>query len=75
MMRTTAGSRDWTVMPPSLRECLIGFTTLYQKKTPKKTKKEHHHHVLTVGAKALSKHWHRDRQLGFWGDCSGSMEA
>ncbi|KAI8328377.1 hypothetical protein BC941DRAFT_445115 [Chlamydoabsidia padenii] len=66
MMRTTTGSRD--CMPPSLDECLIGFTTLYQKQNPKKT----NHHVLTVGAKALSKHCHRDRQVGFWGDCNGS---
>ncbi|CAO3597916.1 unnamed protein product [Absidia cylindrospora] len=76
MMRTTIGSRDWKVMPPSLHECLIGFATLHQKKattTTKTKRKNTQHHVLTVGAKALSKHWHRDRQVGFWGDCTGSM--
>ncbi|CAO3597915.1 unnamed protein product [Absidia cylindrospora] len=78
MMRTTIGSRDWKVMPPSLHECLIGFATLHQKKattTTKTKRKNTQHHVLTVGAKALSKHWHRDRQVGFWGDCTGSDAA
>ncbi|KAI8061166.1 hypothetical protein BC940DRAFT_136617 [Gongronella butleri] len=31
--------------------------------------------ILTVGAKALSKHWHRDRQTSFWGICTGSETA
>ena len=27
---------------------------------------------LTVGARALAKHTHRDRSEGWWGPCSGS---
>ncbi|KAI8092916.1 uncharacterized protein BX664DRAFT_328499 [Halteromyces radiatus] len=80
LMRTTTGSKGWRVMPPSLNQCLTGFSTLYQKQyslndttdTNNKKKKNMQNHILTVGAKALSKHWHRDRQNEFWGNCTGS---
>ncbi|KAI9313141.1 hypothetical protein BX666DRAFT_1979981 [Dichotomocladium elegans] len=58
-------------MPPSLDECLASFVRVHEKKNVK----SHRHrqaHQLSVGAKALSKHWHRDRQAQFWGVCTGT---
>ncbi|ORX49510.1 hypothetical protein DM01DRAFT_1338183 [Hesseltinella vesiculosa] len=78
LMRTTVGSQT-VVCPPSLEECLASFARIHQKvktgTSPQKLAKPTSAHVLTVGAKALSKHWHRDRQVGFWGSFSGTEPA
>lgn len=49
---------------------MIAFTTIYQKQNSKGKKQQSH--SLTNGAKALSKHWHRDCENDFWGNCTGS---
>ncbi|KAI9309129.1 hypothetical protein BJ944DRAFT_54953 [Cunninghamella echinulata] len=69
-MRCTTGTKKFSIMPPSLNECMIAFTTIYKKQNTKGKKQQPH--TLTNGAKALSKHWHRDRETGFWGNCTGS---
>jgi len=49
--------------PPSLMDCINSFTTLHRPGTPS---------VLTVGAKAFTKHCHRDQTSNFWGESTGS---
>lgn len=71
-MRTTAGGSDLEKMPPSLQECIQSFIRVYEKKNAK-PRRHGQPYMLSVGAKALSKHWHRDRQAQFWGICTGSM--
>ncbi|KAI8371440.1 uncharacterized protein BYT42DRAFT_68127 [Radiomyces spectabilis] len=70
-IRTTVGGQSLATMPPSLSECLHAFTRIYQK-TNAKIRRHGEPHQLSVGAKALSKHWHRDRNVGFWGICTGT---
>ncbi|CAG8455838.1 4892_t:CDS:2 [Funneliformis caledonium] len=70
-LRTTIGSSSQ--LPPSLNECLNSFTTNYVKKNAKPLRKGLViKNSLTVGAKALSKHFHRDVSNSFWGICSGT---
>lgn len=71
-LRTTAGGSDLEKMPPSLAECIKSFIRVYEKKNAK-PRRHGQPYMLSVGAKALSKHWHRDRQAQFWGVCTGSM--
>ncbi|CAG8702897.1 22411_t:CDS:2 [Gigaspora margarita] len=68
-LRTTVGSA--TQLPPSLSECLAAFTHLYVKKNSKPVRASISN-ILTVGAKAFSKHCHRDTSGSFWGVCNGS---
>lgn len=69
-LRTTIG-RVHGIMPPSLGDCLSSFTQIYEKRNAK-PRRPGQRYQLTVGAKALSKHWHRDRNTQFWGVCTGS---
>ncbi|CAI2177808.1 689_t:CDS:10 [Funneliformis geosporum] len=70
-LRTTIGSS--TQLPPSLNECLNSFTTHYVKRNAKTLREGLVIKIsLTVGAKALSKHFHRDVSNSFWGNCSGT---
>jgi len=55
-MRHTEGSL--LSFPPSLEECMIAFNSLHKPQTSSK---------LTVGAKALTKHSHRDESANWWG--------
>jgi len=55
-MRHTEGSLEY--FPPSLIECLAAFNELHKPETSS---------VLTVGAKALTKHCHRDETVNWWG--------
>ncbi|ORY92124.1 hypothetical protein BCR43DRAFT_81292 [Syncephalastrum racemosum] len=73
-LRTTAGGQTLDVMPPSLDECLYAFSKVYVKASAKPSRVQQQH-KLTVGAKALSKHWHRDQRTGFWGVCTGTEDA
>ncbi|CAG8515701.1 2799_t:CDS:2 [Dentiscutata erythropus] len=68
-LRTTLGSA--IQLPPSLSECLAAFTHHYVKKNSKPVRASVSN-ILTVGAKAFSKHCHRDTSGSFWGACSGS---
>ncbi|KAJ8654909.1 hypothetical protein O0I10_009474 [Lichtheimia ornata] len=70
-LRTTAGGSDLEKMPPSLQECITSFIRVYEKKNAK-PRRHGQPYMLSVGAKALSKHWHRDRQAQFWGVCTGT---
>ncbi|KAI9245078.1 hypothetical protein BDA99DRAFT_543771 [Phascolomyces articulosus] len=70
-IRTTAGGNTFHVMPPSLNECIDTFTRVYQKPNAK-PRRHGQQYQLSVGAKALSKHWHRDREEQFWGVCTGT---
>ncbi|CAG8582224.1 6229_t:CDS:2 [Ambispora gerdemannii] len=75
-LRTTVGSAPQ--LPPSLQECLESFTKIYVKKSAKpklkrsKTASFSANNTLTVGAKAHSKHFHRDVSDAFWGTCTGT---
>jgi len=73
-LRTTVGSA--LQLPPSFSECIESFTKVYVKtsaqpprRTPKGLIKAN---TLTVGAKAFSKHCHRDISGTFWGVCTGT---
>ncbi|CAG8586788.1 16297_t:CDS:2 [Cetraspora pellucida] len=70
-LRTTLGSA--IQLPPSLPECLAAFTQRYVKKNTKLVRASISN-ILTVGAKAFSKHCHRDTSGSFWGVCSGTEE-
>ena len=61
-MRHTEGSLD--SFPPSMRECQAVFDTPHKPNTPS---------VLTVGAKALTKHCHRDETASWWGTVTVSF--
>ncbi|RUP51447.1 hypothetical protein BC936DRAFT_148124 [Jimgerdemannia flammicorona] len=73
-LRTTTGSR-LARMPPTLNECLVSFTTVHERKNFQPVRKGVKPSTLTVGAKALTKHWHRDVGSGFWGVATGSERA
>ncbi|RUS18167.1 hypothetical protein BC937DRAFT_89082 [Endogone sp. FLAS-F59071] len=73
-LRTTTGSR-LARMPPTLRECLASFVTVYERKGAQPVRKGLKPSKLTVGAKALTKHWHRDVENGFWGVATGTERA
>ncbi|CAG8461473.1 4302_t:CDS:2 [Diversispora eburnea] len=68
-LRTTLGSA--TQSPPSLIECINSFT-LRHVKSNAKSNRSNISNTLTVGAKAFSKHCHRDISRSFWGICSGT---
>ena len=61
-IRQTLGSVD--VFPPPLKVLIMSFN-----------KKHKPNSSLTVGARALSKHCHRDTTSGWWGSCTGSEQA
>ncbi|CAG8666575.1 1088_t:CDS:2, partial [Acaulospora morrowiae] len=63
-LRTTTGSA--TDLPPSLIECIDSFTRRHVKRV-----RPNIVNTLTVGAKAFSKHSHRDVSNSFWGVCTG----
>ena len=69
-LRTTIGSS--TQLPPTLYDCVKSFTKRYVKKNSKPLKGSVVNNSLTVGAKAFSKHFHRDVSNSFWGTCNGS---
>ncbi|KAI9596973.1 hypothetical protein BDF19DRAFT_437347 [Syncephalis fuscata] len=84
-LQTTVGSvlmQDTTaltsslqlLLPPSLDTCIGAFTRRYlstsSSRKPKRASLPPSQ--LTVGAKALSKHSHRDMSQSFWGVCTGS---
>jgi len=60
-LRHTEGSL--LSFPPSLFDCANAFNTLHSPGTPS---------VLTVGAKAFTKHCHRDQTSSWWGESKGS---
>lgn len=71
-LKTTAGGNTLSEMPPSLNECVKAFCIIHRKQ-PSSSAAAAKPNQLTVGAKALSKHWHRDRKTQFWGsNFSGS---
>ncbi|KAG2227606.1 hypothetical protein INT45_002291 [Circinella minor] len=70
-IRTTTGGNVFNAMPPSLSECIEAFTRIYEKPNAK-PRRHGQPYQLSVGAKALSKHWHRDREELFWGICTGT---
>lgn len=61
-VRQTVGSVD--VFPPAVGTLMKTFNSKHKP-----------HANLSVGARALSKHCHRDRNNKWWGDCSGSERA
>ncbi|RIA91745.1 hypothetical protein C1645_104595 [Glomus cerebriforme] len=69
-LRTTLGSS--IQLPPSLNDCMKSFTERYIKKNAKPRRKGSVVNSLTVGAKAFSKHFHRDISNSFWGTCNGT---
>ncbi|KAG9290672.1 hypothetical protein G9A89_011635 [Geosiphon pyriformis] len=69
-LRTTVGSSPR--LPPSLSECIKSFTRVYVKNSAKDPSKSTKTNTLTVGAKAFSKHCHRDISASFWGKCTGT---
>jgi len=56
-------------LPPSLGECVASFGALHTSTDAKIASK------LTVGARALAKHAHRDTTTTWWGISSGSEAA
>ena len=58
-IRETAGSID--VLPPPCSALLDSFNAKHNEKS-----------MLTVGARALSKHFHRCQTSSWWGDCKGT---
>lgn len=60
-LRKTVGSRE--VFPPSRERLMASFK---EKHTPKSE--------LWVGARALSKHYHRDESTSWWGNCAGKEQ-
>lgn len=63
-MRKTVGTSD--VWPPPRRTLEATFETRHSQETSS---------VLTVGARALTKHSHRDHSASWWGTCTGSEQA
>jgi len=59
---TLGSSKD--ILPPSLNDCIKAYIEVH----PKDKKGG-----LTVGARALSKHCHRDQTNKFWGDYTGKI--
>ncbi|KAJ3336150.1 hypothetical protein HDU93_003579 [Gonapodya sp. JEL0774] len=66
-VRFTVGSALDT-LPPSLNTCLSSFLAVHPKDIKSKFG------GLTVGAKALTKHHHRDKTTGFWGNVTGTVD-
>lgn len=58
-IRKTVGTKD--LWPPARSKLLASFTQLHSSKAE-----------LTVGARALAKHHHRDQTESWWGSCTGS---
>lgn len=63
-MRKTVGTSD--TWPPPRRTLEATFETRHSPETSS---------VLTVGARALTKHSHRDHSTSWWGTCTGSEQA
>ena len=61
-IRKTVGSKE--MLPPSRESLMASFCAKHSEKSP-----------LSVGARALSKHFHRDQSSSWWGDCTGSELA
>ncbi|CAI2373297.1 unnamed protein product [Moneuplotes crassus] len=72
-LRTTTGSQDHLTLPSrgSLLDSFNALNTPPEKSKSKKIKKPS---ILTVGAKALSKHGHRGKE-GYWGSITGKESA
>ncbi|KAG4095932.1 hypothetical protein H8356DRAFT_1684702 [Neocallimastix lanati (nom. inval.)] len=64
--RITYGSSK-EILPPSINDCIKAFIEIHP--NDKKCKK---YGGLTVGARALSKHCHRDQTNKWWGDYTGN---
>ncbi|KAI8786516.1 uncharacterized protein LOC106062568 isoform X1 [Biomphalaria glabrata] len=58
-IRKTVGTKE--MLPPSRKLLLASFTAKHSPNSE-----------LTVGARALAKHFHRDKSDSWWGNCSGS---
>jgi hypothetical protein len=71
---TTALAFGQAILPPSLLECITTFTTVHQRKPHPNANQRRKlpPNRLTVGAKALAKHAHRDTKDCFWGVATGS---
>ncbi|KAJ3031340.1 MAPK protein hog1 [Rhizophlyctis rosea] len=67
--RLTTGSAQDT-LPPSLPHCIQAFVQKHPRDNSKGDGEK-----LTVGAKALSKHCHRDGTDRWWGDVTGTVSA
>jgi len=61
-MRKTVGSKE--MLPPSRESLMKSFCAKHSEKSP-----------LSVGARALSKHFHRDHSTSWWGECTGTELA
>ncbi|XP_005104583.3 uncharacterized protein LOC101864002 [Aplysia californica] len=58
-IRKTIGTKE--MLPPSRTALMASFCAKHNEKSE-----------LSVGARALSKHFHRDQSSSWWGDCSGT---
>ncbi|KAH9499935.1 hypothetical protein Btru_076957 [Bulinus truncatus] len=58
-IRKTTGTKE--MLPPSRKQLLASFTA-----------KHHPNSDLSVGARALTKHYHRDQSDSWWGNCTGT---
>ncbi|KAI8050604.1 hypothetical protein BDF22DRAFT_695831 [Syncephalis plumigaleata] len=66
------------VLPPSLATCIDTFTCRHTTTSTSRAinrRKPLPPNQLTVGAKALSKHSHRDVSQSFWGICTGTEHS
>lgn len=61
-LRKTVGT--WEMCPPPRTVLLKSFTEKHSSNS-----------ILGVGARALSKHFHRDHTHSWWGSCTGTDEA
>ena len=61
-IRKTVGTKE--ILPPSRTALLNSFNSLQNEKAE-----------ITVGARALSKHFHRDSTSSWWGSCTGTEQA
>ncbi|KAJ3127659.1 hypothetical protein HK098_006004 [Nowakowskiella sp. JEL0407] len=74
--RYTVGS-SFRTLPPSMDDCISSFLFIHPKDLKGKkisTKTDKEPVYLTVGAKALSKHAHRDETTGWWGNVTGTLD-
>ncbi|ORX87503.1 hypothetical protein BCR32DRAFT_289324 [Anaeromyces robustus] len=62
---TLGSSKD--ILPPSINDCIKSFVEIHSKDNNCKK-----YGGLTVGARALSKHCHRDQTNKWWGDYTGN---
>nr|KAG5714864.1 hypothetical protein BaRGS_000352 [Batillaria attramentaria] len=60
-LRKTVGSQE--IFPPSRARLLASFKQKHSANSD-----------LSVGARALSKHYHRDQSTSWWGNCTGKEE-